>query len=291
VGIGITEGQVFVNDPWAGFLVSSVAWQRLPHGEAIPQVQAAGFGGVEILCKPGHFEPDNQAHVDEVVAALSEWPDADVTFHAPFYNVDLSSPESETWEHAMREMMRALDAALALRAQNVTLHARGREQAQVPWTDANPPAFRRALGQLAEVAEERKMTLSVENMPPPRFTFHEDELLGLLEGFPPHVVGVCIDTGHAHLAGRLVELAQALAPRALVSHLHDNSAIGKDEHRIPGQGTIPWRELVDAFQVRGFRGWRVVEVVMVESLGKTLDMLKESIIETGLSELIREEVG
>ena len=277
-----------MNDPWAGFLVSSVAWQQIPHGEAISQVRAAGFGGVEILCKPGHFEPDNPAHISEVQTALSEWPDAVVTFHAPFYNVDLSSPESDVRDHAMQEMTLALDAASSLKAVNVTLHARGREQAQVPWTDTNPPAFRRALGQLAEVAAERKMTLSVENMPPPRFTSHEDELLGLLEGFPRHVVGVCIDTGHAHLAGRIVEIAGALAPRAFVTHIHDNSAIGKDEHRLPGFGTIPWKEFVSALRTRGFAGYMVIEVVKDETLGKTLNILRTAITETGLCELIEQ---
>ncbi len=135
------------------------------------------------------------------------------------------------------------------------------------------------------------MRLSVENFPAPCFTARREDFLHLLEAFPAYLVGACIDTGHAHLGGRLVEFARLLAPRAFVIHLHDNARQGTDEHLIPGRGTIPWKELVKALHAQGSRGRLVIEVVMLETLGNTLEIVKSAILETGLSELVGIEVS
>jgi sugar phosphate isomerase/epimerase len=264
----------------SAFLLSSIAWLGVRHAEAIPAVRAAGFGGVEVLCKPGHFDYDDDAQVDEVRAALDDWPDADVTFHAPFYGVDLASSDSAAREHAVRETIRALRVASSLRAGSATVHARSRDE-MARWDDDNRAAFQESLGQLVSAASEIK--LAVENFPPPCFTSDPEDLLRLIEPFPS--VGVCIDTGHAHLGGRLSELARLLATRAIVSHIHDNSATRGDEHLIPGEGTIPWNEFVQA--MRGFHGRPVMEVKMSGTLGETLDKVKKAMVETGLSGLGR----
>ncbi len=263
------------------FLISSVAWQGVRHSEAIAQVRAAGFGGVEILCKPGHFEPGNRAYVEDALRGLDGWTNAEVTLHAPFYDVHLAATDADGWSHAVREAMLALEAASRLKAGSMTIHVRSMTAAE-RWDGGNVEAFGRSLQRLIPAASERSVGLAVENFPPPYFTANERDLLGLIEGFPS--VGTCIDTGHAHLAHRLVEIARALAERALVAHLHDNSACGRDEHLIPGRGTIAWREFVEA--MRGFRGRPVMEVGMTGTLGETLANVEKAIRETGLEGLV-----
>jgi len=264
-----------MNEPWAGFLISSAAWQGVPHGQAISSVREAGFGGVEILCKPGHFECDNSDHVEEVGAALTNWPDAIVTFHAPFYDLDLASSDPDAWDAAMHDSLRALEVASLFRAETMTVHVRSIPMMSY-WDASNLRAFRRTLGQLATAAEKQGMTLAVENLPPPCFSAHEEDLMCLLNEFP--AAGACIDTGHAHLGGRAIELASRLAPRAFVAHLHDNHGEG-DKHLLPGRGTIPWKEVV--WGLVGFRGRKVIESVNV----RDFDALKRALVETGLCEL------
>lgn len=271
-------------DVHSRFLISSVAWQGIPHAQAITQVRDAGFGGVEILCKPGHFEPDNPAHVEGVRAALDDWPDADVTFHAPYYHVDLSSSDPAVREHDLRRVREAIETASSFRARNVTIHVRGNPNMRF-WDPENRPALDQSLRALADTVVKLGMTLCVENSPPPCFTCHERDVVSAIEGFPADTVGACIDTGHAHLAGRAVELAGALASSAFVAHLHDNHAAEKDQHLIPGGGTIPWAELVAAMRP-SFRGRLVMEVLMDGDLARTLDKTKRAIAETGLSGLV-----
>jgi hypothetical protein len=131
----------------------------------------------------------------------------------------------------------------------------------------------------------KDMTLAVENLPPPRFTSDASDLRRLVEEYPTDVVGACIDTGHGHLGGRVVEVANMLASRALVSHLHDNIGDGQgDKHLIPGRGTIPWAEVAEA--MREFRGKPVMEVMMTGTLGETLVNVEKAIVETGLCRII-----
>lgn len=273
-----------MNDPWAGFLISSVAWQQVPHAKAISDVRAAGFGGVEILCKPGHFECDNRAHVEDVQAALEQWPDAIVTFHAPFYDVDMASSDPNMWDHAMQDALQALRVASMLRAGNMTLHVRSNPEMR-NWGADNLAALHRSLDRLMPAAAQRNMTLAVENYPPGCFTADAEDIRRLLDAYPADLVGACIDAGHAHLGGNLIELAGLLAPRAFVAHIHDNHARGKDEHLVPGQGTIPWKQVVETLRTHGFGGWLVMEVVAVDRLGETLNSLKQAIVQTGISEL------
>jgi sugar phosphate isomerase/epimerase len=273
-----------VSSPLAGFLISSAGWQGTPHAEAIAAVRAAGFGGVEILCKPGHFEPDNQAHVEEVRSALCGWPDVVVTFHAPFHTADLGTTDPDVWESDVAQVARSLEAASTFGARSATIHTRGHGKG-LDWEDGSFAAFRRALDRLMLTAVEHNMTLAVENLPPLRFTSEPRELLGLLDGYPPGLIGVCFDTGHAHNTGKLIDIAVALSPRALAMHIHDNHAEGKDEHLVPGQGTIPWSELVAALRSRGFAGRCVLEVVAKENLPLVLECMRDAIARTGLSRL------
>ncbi len=272
-----------MSDSPGRFLVSSVAWIGGPaHSEAISQVQAAGFGGVEILCKQGHFVQGDRACIADALSALRDWPDAVVTFHAPFWDVDLASCDRGEWDRSMRETMVALDTASQLGAANMTIHARKVEMMQY-WDDANREALHRSLDRLSAAASERRITIALENLPHPHFTSDENDLLRVVEPYPSDVVGACIDTGHAHLGGTVVRIASLLAPRTFVTHLHDNCARGKDEHLIPGRGTIPWAEVVEA--MAGFRGKPVLEVLMTGTLGETLASVREAIEKTGLSDL------
>jgi sugar phosphate isomerase/epimerase len=56
-------------------------------------------------------------------------------------------------------------------------------------------------------------------------------------------VGVCLDTGHAHIGGGIGTTIAELKPLIRSAHIHDNHG-QKDEHLWPGDGTIAWAETV-----------------------------------------------
>jgi sugar phosphate isomerase/epimerase len=80
------------------------------------------------------------------------------------------------------------------------------------------------------------------------------ELIDLVDGFHSPRVGICWDTGHAHIQ-RLEQGAaiRALGPRLKVLHIHDNDSRA-DQHLLPYAGTIKWPAVVEALRAIGYDG-------------------------------------
>ena len=53
-------------------------------------------------------------------------------------------------------------------------------------------------------------------------------------------VGVCFDTGHAHMMGGVSPALELLKDDIRSTHVHDNKQ-DRDSHLWPGQGTIDWK--------------------------------------------------
>ena len=61
-------------------------------------------------------------------------------------------------------------------------------------------------------------------------------------------IGVCLDTGHAHLGDGVATTISELRPLIRSSHLHDNNG-DRDDHLWPGDGTIAWDEAIGELNV------------------------------------------
>lgn len=273
------------------FLISSTAWRGNPPKTSIETIRNAGFAGVELQCEIGHFEYNAPTHVQGVQEALGNWPEATVTIHAPFCTVDLGADDPEDWNHAMREMDKVMELAKRYNAQAMVFHARQIDRTY-EWSEANRVAFEKTMARLLPVATAQEMKIAIENMPPDnlppgRFLIAPDELQDLLEPYPPESVGVCIDTGHAHLSKTLPAFADLFASRTVVLHIHDNCGNMSDNHWIPGQGSISWKPFVEAMLSGGFAGIPVLEVVPKEglSLEELLEETKGALQATGLTAL------
>ncbi len=66
-------------------------------------------------------------------------------------------------------------------------------------------------------------------------------LVAVLERLGPEApVGLCFDTGHAHMVeADLVEALRAAAPHVVAFHVHDNDGTD-DAHHVPYRGTVDW---------------------------------------------------
>ena len=80
------------------------------------------------------------------------------------------------------------------------------------------------------------------------------ELIDLVDGFRSPRVGICWDTGHAHIQ-RLEQGAaiRALGSRLKALHIHDNDS-RSDQHLLPYAGTIKWPAVIEALRAIGYDG-------------------------------------
>jgi sugar phosphate isomerase/epimerase len=131
--------------------------------------------------------------------------------------------------------------------------------------DAVANRNRDVLGTLADAARSLGIGIAVENIfdrPGPRRSFGTtmDELLWLIGQTDPAVVGVCLDVGHAHVAGLDQHKAiTALGPALRATHIQDNDG-SSDQHRLPYEGTIDWGAVLRGLREIGYQGAFNLEV-------------------------------
>ena len=70
--------------------------------------------------------------------------------------------------------------------------------------------------------------------------------------------GWCFDTGHAHRCGLPQTSLLGLPIPPLSLHVQDNHG-SHDEHLLPGDGTIDWKEFLDSLRAIGYAGDLVLE--------------------------------
>ena len=125
-------------------------------------------------------------------------------------------------------------------------------------------AVRRSLEELLPVAEQLDVTIALENLYKPLNL--PDDVVGFVEEFGSPHLGLCFDAGHANILARGGEYPDGTAYKSCASmgttpvwdaraldkmlpyvvscHLHDNR-IRKDDHDLPGTGTVDWTTVLE----------------------------------------------
>ncbi|MEN6548629.1 MAG: sugar phosphate isomerase/epimerase family protein [Armatimonadia bacterium] len=103
---------------------------------------------------------------------------------------------------------------------------------------------RKAVDELGTRAEALGVALALENGMQ-GYLATNDELLAFVAGYDHPAVGICYDSGHAHIMEGAATVLEALSQYVVTVHLHDNDGTA-DQHLVPGHGTIDWRPVAEA---------------------------------------------
>lgn len=134
----------------------------------------------------------------------------------------------------------------------------------------------RWFSELLPYAEKYGVTIELENtfdyyhlrMPSdpqlPHIT--AEQLIALADGLNSPYVGICLDTGHANIAGQdIPQMIRAFGTRLHTLHLNDNfgkrSGVNEDLHLFPGDGNIAWEPVMAALRETGFAGALNIEPI------------------------------
>jgi sugar phosphate isomerase/epimerase len=182
-----------------------------------------------------------------------------VALHAPYRpGRDLSLLDEEQRAGAVQRAEEALALGRRLGAGLVVLHA-----SEEPIPEEQRPQrrerARRSLEHLQEEARCLDLRLAVETMPPEWIPARLEEVLELMEGLDPEVVGCCLDTNHSNLNGKLDEFASALGRRLWHVHLSDNDG-RQQRHWMPTRGVIDWGAFLEALDKIEYSGLLVYEL-------------------------------
>jgi sugar phosphate isomerase/epimerase len=242
--------------------------------EALEQVAAAGFREVELSTLTSDWmTPGERRDPAPLKAALERLDIVPRTIHTPLRGVNLCSSVDELRRKSVALIGESMRYLAELGGRTAIIHPVGREE------DVDPPYAAKDHGRLTElayqsieelipVAEETGVQMAFENLIEfggGRLLITMEELRALIAGFPPELVGLCLDTGHATISGLdAAHQARVAGERLCALHLQDVD--GKDDcHWVPGQGVVDWSAVGAALSDINFDGAWTIEVLSYRS--------------------------
>ncbi len=258
------------------FGVSTYLYQRRRLDRAhLLEIGAHGFDTLELFATRTHFD----YHSPAAIANLQQWlAEAGLELgavHAPIAEsvaggrwgapLSLASADKDVRQRAFDEAVAALQIARWIPFTAFVVHL------GLPRPAENSrDAARRSVEALHEAAAPLGVTLAVEVIP------NELSRAGSLVYFVEEVVdvgvGICLDFGHAHMDGDLVDSIEVVSEHLIATHVHDN--LGRvDDHLQPFDGSIDWPAALTAVQKVGYDGTLVFELA---ARGPTKETLKKA---------------
>jgi sugar phosphate isomerase/epimerase len=234
----------------------SVPYEWWPSTPLLKEIEAAGFGWVQVPSPPSSVLADSRAcarHANALREALAT-SGLRLILHAPG-SLQAGTPARD----------RALEGLVSYAAEAgaplVVYHA-----ANFPDALASEDALlaeTRSLAAVSGRAERLGVTIALENLAPvfpgPDALSHTPRVLRTMaKRIDSPAIGVCLDVGHAHLVAALrrtdiAELIEPVLDRVAVFHLHDNlgarrggearpelDPVRLDLHLPLGRGNVPW---------------------------------------------------
>jgi sugar phosphate isomerase/epimerase len=249
--------------------------------EHLLEVAAHGFEKIELFATRSHFD----YHSDRSIADLQQWlAEAGLELHAvhapvtesfsagrPGPLLSLASGDSAERERALEEAEWALYVGRRIPFAAFVAHV------GVPRTEQRTPAdnsregARRSIEALQRKAEPLGVRVAVELIP------NELSKAGSLVHFVEATietpgVGICLDFGHAHLEGDVVDAIETVSEHLITTHVHDNRG-RSDDHLVPFDGTIDWPAALTAVQKIGYEGTMLLEI---SGHGSTKEVLQKA---------------
>jgi sugar phosphate isomerase/epimerase len=251
--------------------------QRLTRDHLI-EIAAYGFEAVEVFATRTHFDYHSEAAIGDLQQWLAEAGLRLHAVHAPTSDsyvggrwgapLTLASTDRDARAKALEEARAALFVARRIPMRTLVAHlGLPRTQSASP-ADNSRDGARRSVDELQREAAKLDVGVAVEVIP------NELSRAGSLVHFVEEDVeaaglGICLDFGHAHIDGDLLDAIETVSGHLLTTHVHDNR--GKtDDHLVPFEGTIDWPSALTSIQKIGYDGTFVLEIAAHGSTKETL---------------------
>jgi sugar phosphate isomerase/epimerase len=267
--------------------------QRLSRAHLL-DIAAHGFETVELFAARTHFDFHSAAAVGDLQQWLAE---AGLTLHgihAPIAEgfhggrwsgvLSLASADAGARDRALVEAEQALFVARRIPAALFIVHlglprwqrpdpqpASGGDGGNVvPVAGDTRDGARRSVEALADLAAPLGVRLAAEVMP--NELSRAGSLVHFVDELDRPEVGICLDFGHAHMDGDLVDTIDIVSEHLAAVQIHDNGGRA-DDHLVPFDGTIDWPGALTGIQKVGYDGPLMLEI---EGRGPAKDTLAKA---------------
>ncbi len=231
---------------------SYVYIKRRLHPGLLDTMVRGGAQALELFAARGHFNYHDKDHVRE----LGNWFKSEKvefhSIHSPLYmgndfrsggqSLNLVDMEKRNRIEAMDEIKRAIEVAEYAPFRFLIQHIGRSDEAD------DPRKFESALSAIEHLrafARPLGVSLLLENIPNDLST--PEKLMELIRLLRYEDVGICFDTGHAHLMSTVHQAFGILKDRIRSTHIHDNKH-DRDSHLWPGEGAIDWEQTMQSLR-------------------------------------------
>jgi sugar phosphate isomerase/epimerase len=242
------------------------------------EIGGHGFEAIELFATRTHFD----YHSETAAADLQQWlAEAGLrlaSIHAPITlsligdrwgpALSLAATDSDARALALSESIAALQVARRIPFDVLVIHL-GLPRTQQPQpSDNNRDAARRSVDELQRVAEPLGVRIAVEVIP--NDLSRAESLVYFVEEVLEETgAGICLDFGHAHMDGDVVDAVETVSEHLIATHVNDNRG-RTDDHLAPFDGSIDWASVLTAMQKVGFDGTLMFELAAHGSPQDTL---------------------
>jgi sugar phosphate isomerase/epimerase len=222
-----------------------------------------GFSSAELWGMPPHFPYGDSRAAGEIAGLLARYGVRVASLHAPLYP-DVRTYKKDRWyslssedEPHRRMSVGATAAAATWLSRNgggtLVLHAGFPAE---KWYPRRWGAFLGSMNELLAAVPDN-VRFAVENTPVA--SGRVEIVMDIADRYPEDRVGVCLDLGHANIEEGVRNAIRTSAPRLIHVHASDNHG-ERDDHLIPGRGSIAWEEVLTELRDIDFRGPFTVEL-------------------------------
>jgi sugar phosphate isomerase/epimerase len=244
----------------------------------LEQLGSYGFDTIELFATRSHFDYRDDASV----TALAEWlSDTRLTLnsvHAPITTSAAGGQWGDSYSNAAADAARrqaavaeteaALQIARRIPFHVLVVHLGMPSAKSQPGENTRASAVRSA-EDICRMAEPLDVRVAFEVIPNELST--SSALVAMIERDLDHShAGICMDFGHAHLMGDVVDEVETAAEHLIATHVHDNRG-REDEHLVPYRGSINWDRALMTMQKIGYEAAYVFELATSSTPAASLE--------------------
>lgn len=248
-----------------GFDIKAFATQEQLKGIETQALSTGKFQAIELYYGHDMMDMDFTNFYNTMKHFVREY-DLESTIHLQPYNfVDPSKAIQKT---ITEEIEKGFEFAKEVNCNLLVIHGgRAEFNFAMPIEELEPlrielrPVLAAKIQELCDIAKGYGLTLALENLTNLNdITLTAEDLLSVKELVNRDNLTLTFDCGHAHMHGYdVVDFVQKLGKHIGHTHLHDNHGF-RDEHLVPGRGTIPWQAMIQALKAIDYNGIYLFEL-------------------------------
>jgi sugar phosphate isomerase/epimerase len=222
---------LFVNYKLSASLLAEIERADIPMVELFSSLAHFDYRDAQEVRELGDWFADHKLRVHSLHGPTSREFAAGRESGVP---ISISDLERVRRLDAVDEVKRALDVAERIPFRILVQHLGASREGMDP---RRLDAAFSSLEHLVVFAKQRGVTIALENTPGDLAA--PANLRHFIEDTRLRDLRLCFDTGHAHMEEGVERSFETMREWVVTTHVHDNHS-EKDEHLLPGEGSIDW---------------------------------------------------